>query len=57
MLEAVCACAALELAVAGERDDALEGLARYEVKPHPRPMVWSNPARRIVGSQRKMLRA
>jgi predicted ATPase/transcriptional regulator with XRE-family HTH domain len=29
MLETVCAYAALELAAAGERDDAMEGLARY----------------------------
>ena len=29
MLETVRACAAIELAVAGEHDDAMEGLVRY----------------------------
>ena len=47
MLETVRAYAALELAAAGERDDALEGLARYctaRGRPSPR-RGWSDPRR------------
>ena len=37
MLETVRAYAALELDAAGERDDAMEGLARYCVERRSRP--------------------
>ena len=46
MLETVRAYAALELTAAGERDDALEGLARYCTVKLPWPRRgWSDRRR------------